>query len=482
MTPCPSRRRELAELVDGALGIRETERLNAHLVGCRGCRAEVDSLRHVRTRLRASDPDPATSAALTDRLVSIAGTDAARPLYARPFDLQEPRALPSRRRRTRRVVAGAVTLTWLLLAGLVGVGWAAAPPTDTPALDPGPLAREEFAAVLNLGPLANPAVTAARATEFSEQKTGAVIEPAGPLGSLSPLGARERLEQAVRAPFQTSYAGRQVVQVRHLAGFWMVEADIEVRPGRGTHVTFPDRTGATRSALLPEETPAGPAILPSHDLLTGPGPTIAGRESVVVEARQDGRVAARWWLDAQSGVTLWQQTYDSAGAVTLSAGFRTLTIGSMAASRTLPPRLAPRGAAAGLALSSAESLGNQGWFWNRRVSGLDLVHVRRDGRDPMVHTAYGDGVATLSVLQQKGALAGAPEGFVWDPEHDAYRSLGMTTMYSWQSGDMVFTVATDGPAELAQRAVAELPHASPVLRTRTDRVLDGWRSLLEMGS
>jgi hypothetical protein len=54
-------------------------------------------------------------------------------------------------------------------------------------------------------------------------------------------------------------------------------------------------------------------------------------------------------------------------------------------------------------------------------------------------------------------------------------------MFAWQSSDTVFTVATDGPAEVAERAVAELPHDQPVLRTRVERVVDGWRALTGAG-
>lgn len=479
MTSCPSRRRELAELVDGALGIRDAERLNAHLVGCPGCRAELASLRQVRDRLRRAGAGSATSPDLTDRLLSIAGAGADQPLYARPFDPQPTGALPSVRRRTRQTVAGAVTMTCLLLAGFIGIGWAAAPPTRVPALDPGPMAREEFAAVIGSGPLADPAVVAARATGLIHDKTDVLLGPGAPTGPWSAADARDLLERADGVPFYTSFAGRQVVQVRHLAGFWITEVDLEVHPGRGAQITFPDRVGARRSALVPANAPFGVGtIAQHHDLFTAPGPRVAGRDSVVVEARRDGRVAARWWLDVEAGMVLWQQTFDRSGEVTLSAGFRSLTVGPIAMPRSLPPRLAPRSASATLALASTDTLSSQGWLCTRRVAGLDLVKVRSDPHDSMVHTVYGDGVATLSVIQQTGALTKAPNGFVWDPERRVYRSLGMTTMYSWQSGDSVFTVATDGPAELADRAVAELPHAKPVLRTRVDRVLDGWRAVL----
>lgn len=478
MTSCPSRRRELAEMVDGALGLRELERLNAHLVDCVGCRAEAESLRAVRDRVRGVNSGPPASE-LTDRLLKIAGERADEPLWARPFDRSQAGALPSLRRRKRQAVAGVMTMTCLLLAGLVGVGWAAAPPTRTPALDPGPVARSEFAAVQGETALANPAVIAARAAEATETKTGEAEVPPGPVGAFSTEEAGDWLHRAEAARLAVPHAGLQTVQIRHLAGFWVASVDVEVAPGRSTRVAFPDRAGVTRSALVPAEESKGlDRIVADHRILVAPGPTVAGRDTVVVEARAGDRSAARWWVDRETALILWQQTFDTSGATTLSAGYRSISVGPHEDPTHLPPRLVIRSSTANLTLASVGTLQGQGWQCADRLAGLDLARVRSDRADPMVHTVYGDGIITLSVLQQKGALTGAPDGFVWDPGMRAYRSLGITTMYAWQSGDTVFTVVTDGPAGLAERAVAELPHESPVLRTRVDRVVDGWLHLI----
>ncbi|MDO5499526.1 MAG: zf-HC2 domain-containing protein, partial [Propionibacteriaceae bacterium] len=440
MRPCPSRRRDLAELIDGALDLRERERLCEHLATCPGCREEAASLRAVRDRLRRIEPDSPASAALTDRLLSIAGEQADQPLYARPFDPQRPGTLPSPRRRAYRAVAGAMTLTCLLLAGLVGVGWTAAPPTRTQAVDPGPDARLEFTAALGKDPLGNPAVAAARGRYQPERKTRTLIGPGAPSGPLTVDGAHELLLRAAAAQSNTAHAGTQIVQIRHLAGFWLLDAHVVSRPGRGAVVAFPEKAGPRRAVILPVQERVGvETIAATHDLVAGAGPLVAGRPTHVVEAHREGRVAARWWLDAEAGLVLWEQTFDARGEVTMAAGYRSITVGRVAAPRSLPPRLAPRATTANLSLNSTERLRGQGWWCHRQLAGLRLVQVRHDERDPMVHTVYGNGVVTLSVFQQRGALAGAPAGFVWDPERKAYRSLGMTTMYSWQSGDRVFT-------------------------------------------
>lgn len=482
MRPCPSRRRELAELVDGALSVRDTERLNAHLVECSGCQDEVASLRRVREQLRIAGSSNVAPSELQDRLLSIAGPEADRPLYARPFDRSPTQTLPSRRRRAQRAVAGAVTVTCLMLAGLVGVGWAAAPPTRTPALDPGPMAREEFATMQAETPLSNPAVTAARARDVSRIKTERLVGPPAPTLQLTTQGALEALERAAAAPSRTTYAGSQIVQIRHLAGYGVTDVQVSGLRRLGTQVVLPGRDGVDRSLLIPDSSSEGvPALAVAHELRMGPAAPVAGREASVVEARQDGRAAARWWLDSETGLVLWQETLDERGEITMSAGYRTIEFGAVDAVRHLPPRLAAGGFTTNLALTKASVLARDGWQCDEHVAGLPLSRLRDDRRDGVLHAVYGDGIVTLSVFQQKGALAGAPTGFVWDPEMEVYRSLGLTTMYAWQSGNTVFTVATSGPGELAERAVAELPHDPAVLRTRVGRVFDGWRSLMGVG-
>ncbi|MDO5681956.1 MAG: hypothetical protein Q4G46_03905 [Propionibacteriaceae bacterium] len=485
MRPCPSRHRELGELVDGALNVRAAERLRSHLVGCPGCRAEVASLREVQQRLRSAGATSDASGDLTRRLMSIAGPEAAQPLYARPFDARPlsagPSALPRRRVRARRAMV-AVTVTCLLFVSLVGVGWAAAPQAAAGSIDPGPLARDEFAAVLGQQALANPALVAARAVELRERKTGVLLGPEGPTTSLTPHGAREALERADAASQQLTYSGRQLVQVRHLAGFWVADVDIENLAGRGARVSFPGRRGADRAALLPAPARRPLDVADDYALTTGPGPFVAERPTRIVDARHGERLAARWWLDADTDLVLWEQKYDESGATVLSAGYRSVRIGSVAKRRSLPPRFGPRKEVTGLAVSQADDLQRQGWLCDGQLAGLPLIAVRRAPADNMLHTVYGDGVVTVSVIQQRGALSGTPAGFVWDPRQRAHRSLGLTTRYAWQSRDIVFTVSTDGPADLATAAVAELPHLTPAAPSGTGRVVHGWLSLLGAGS
>ncbi|MEV6982355.1 zf-HC2 domain-containing protein [Sphaerisporangium sp. NPDC051017] len=71
-------------LMDGELGHAERERALAHLTFCADCRAELDSIRALKSRLRSLDP-PAVPADLTMSLLRMAEPGGPIPPRVRPF-------------------------------------------------------------------------------------------------------------------------------------------------------------------------------------------------------------------------------------------------------------------------------------------------------------------------------------------------------------------------------------------------------------
>ena len=68
----------------------------------------------------------------------------------------------------------------------------------------------------------------------------------------------------------------------------------------------------------------------------------------------------------------------------------------------------------------------------------------------------------MSVFEQRGRLAAAPDGASWDPGLEAYIWHGASEAATWQSGDTVFTVVTDGSEALLATAVDALaPRRQP---------------------
>lgn len=358
----------------------------------------------------------------------------------------------------------------------VAVGWAAAPPVRRAAVDPGPVALGEFTSALGSEPLAD-AATAAALT-VTPQTTTTRVESPEPGSATSSEGAYARLQRAQEATDHVAHTGTRRVQVRHVTGYWTTDVGVTARPGSGVEVTLPGRAG-TRTGFLPDQSSLGvDLVATNHTLLTGDGPVVAGRPTHVVEARDDESVAARWWLDRETGLVLWSEVR-SRGVVVRSSGFIDITLGG-GTGRHVAPRLTVPMPVTALTVTAAPQLARSGFACPTRLAGLDLVRMRQVG--DVLHSVYGDGVATVSVFEQRGALAGAPRGTVWDPALRGYRSQGLPTMITWQSGDRVLTVVTSAGIEHAAAVSAELPHDAPVLRTRTDRVVDGWRVVLaEMG-
>ncbi|WP_026927104.1 zf-HC2 domain-containing protein [Granulicoccus phenolivorans] len=491
MTAC-RQNPHLSAFVDGAMNHTEREWMMRHLVRCADCRAEVAELRTVRHRLRsrARTSPVRPSDSLAGRLVGIAGDDAEQPLWSRPFDHPRSpaedgtgRRLPRQRLRSR-LQRGALVLVTLTVA-VVAAGWFAAPPAATPAVDPIDQARGDFSAALTGNPLANPALNAALTIDEGDTYDEDAVTP-GPAGdeALGSERAYAELSRADRARGTVRVTGVQKIQVRYGAGYRTSQVTVRARQSDGQVVQVHQLHGGSTRMLVPGHgTPSGVDLIARNfELQAFAGPKIAGRASTLVEARDGSGIAGRWWVDNQTGVLLWQVTYGPGGQVQESAGWsRLLIAGSEPATSTVsvaePAQTLAQVDTHSMALAKAPELQAKGWVCETSLGGLELIRLRgqeAQGDPAIVSSVYGDGVRTVLVHQQQGALAGAPAGSTWDPHLGAYRQSGVPTVLTWQSGDRVYTVVTDGAEDLATQMVRELPHEAPVLRTRVDRVLDGW--------
>jgi anti-sigma factor RsiW len=98
---------DLSAYIDGALGVREVERVKAHLDVCPGCQQEYQGLQAVQRLLRGL-PDPAPPAGFLDRLHWRLQREASRP--APPRLLSALRETWSIRPFRLAVVAGGLVL------------------------------------------------------------------------------------------------------------------------------------------------------------------------------------------------------------------------------------------------------------------------------------------------------------------------------------------------------------------------------------
>jgi negative regulator of sigma E activity len=490
----------LAELwsayLDGALPDAERERLLAHLVDCEPCRRELADLRAVRALLARSDARSDAPADLPARLASIAGGDSGSPLWTRPFRRTAPGVLPSVRRSTRLRVAAAGLVLASVGATAVGAGYAASPYVAPPeVVDPMPRALAEFASVLAQFPLANDAATALLLASPSDLDASVGPPPPVPVSGerLDKGAAVDVLQRAVRAGQQTGYRGTQRVQVRRAGRTLAAEVSVAAEPGRGTELRVESpRGGVVLETFVP--VPAAPRLADdemvsllarTHTLTATAGATVGTRQATVVEAARKGSVrpAARWWLDRQTGLALWWETYDRDGARLISGGFSAIEVDPdpRSSSSHFAPTLATPVTTATLTLSTAESLSRHGWYCTTELAGLSLVRLRTDAADKpdAVHVVYSDGLSTIGVFEQRGTLVDPGRQATWDPAWNAFVNSGTTTTATWQSGSTVFTVVSDASPDIVAAAVSALPQERPAMPTTIERVRAGWVRIVE---
>jgi anti-sigma factor RsiW len=482
----------LAELrsgfVDGALSAEDRDRVITHLLGCERCRAEVAELRAVRDLLGRSGGGSVAPAPLSERLVSIAGDASVRP-WTKAFDDSRGLSLPSARRRARvRAVLGTVTAGAVLTAVCL-TGWFAAPAASLATVaDPADEAQAEFGAAAAELSVSGASLSALMLLDSLPEATadGSRVTRPARTGHHQDDEATAvgLLDRALAASRTTTVVGDQAVLAHMDDRTVAARVHIDTRSPQGTLVSVFDPHGTVlASSFAPDQVAARDGATPvdliadAYALSSESGVLVAGRPATVVAARDEhGMVAKRWWVDDASGVLLWQESYDDEGLST-AAGFTDVEVvpfATVGLSRTAS-RLA-----SSVVTAAAAQLSSSGWSCSDEMAGLALLEVSTDTpTDPRsVHAVYGDGASTVSVLQRHGRLSASPAGARWDDGLLAWRHNGAVRWATWQSGDTVYTVTTDGPASLLRRAVAAFPHEAPVETTTLGRVREGWSRIL----
>jgi len=220
-----------------------------------------------------------------------------------------------------------------------------------------------------------------------------------------------------------------------------------------------DHAGAGVLSLSPQML----ALLRANYLMQYVGSGSAnGRPALVVTLRrQDGTLAAQYWLDQATGLPLRRQLFDAGGRMVNEGAFVDLAIGRTDVGDEPAPG-APEWDARPRAAALAQ-LRARGWPVPPTLAGdlrlIDLTsQATRSGQ--VVDASYSDGLSVVSVFMQRGELAGALPGWsvttvsgqaVYSSEPDE-RSL------AWSAHGVVYTVLADAPPGLVQRVVADLPH------------------------
>jgi sigma-E factor negative regulatory protein RseB len=292
--------------------------------------------------------------------------------------------------------------------------------------------------------------------------------------------AQALLQRAVSAESATEYQGVEVMSVqddgsgRAAAVATTEVVDVTHLPGRGTVLVEDADDGtparAAFSAAQPDGDDSRPNVLlgllsRTYRLTVGADDVVAGRPAHQVEAyRADGSLAARFWIDAATGLLLRRDLLGAGGRVLRSSEFLQLAL-SASVPRHLPVML-PELSGHPLSADALDVWRADGWPCPLTVGGLSLFDARTTagGGATVLHLTYSDGLSAVSVFVEPGHLDGAAAS--------AYGTVAATVggqrvqvragaprEVVWSSSGYVITVVADAPPETVAAVVAGLPPA-----------------------
>jgi len=313
---------------------------------------------------------------------------------------------------------------------------------------------------------------------------GTPPEPADPSARSGPDAspvvqpqARRLLDRAAAAPATTAYYGVQFVSAWTSRATTSEVVDVDHEPGRGTTVStdaspaVPARSMTLAATGTPSIAGGGAVgVLAAHYSLAVVGTgSVAGRPVDIVAARRPGSAAdqpeaARFWLDRDSGLVLRREVYDRRGRTTRASAFVEVTIGSGSVGTTASSSsFGSRAWSATINTAALAQMRAKGWDCPDVLPGpLALVDARRGGATgDIVHLSYSDGIATVSVFEQRGRLAGgalAGHRRHQVAGHQVWVTGQVPRRVVWTSGRTVYTVVADAPERTVDQVVAALPH------------------------
>ncbi|MDR2984302.1 MAG: hypothetical protein LBV34_05620 [Nocardiopsaceae bacterium] len=194
---------------------------------------------------------------------------------------------------------------------------------------------------------------------------------------------------------------------------------------------------------------------------------------IVAVRRHDGTLAAKYWLDRQTGLPLRREMFDESGNRVSEGAFLDLTIGL---SGVVPPTLTQawetyvslhQTPGSRPTAARIRALHADGWPVPRTLAGvLQLASVSRTATrsGTVLDASYSDGLSVVSLFIQRGELEGDMPG--WHrfavnglPVYSTTRAGDLDEQgLAWSAGGFVYTVIADAPPQAISRIIAQLPH------------------------
>lgn len=321
-------------------------------------------------------------------------------------------------------------------------------------------------------------------TTAAAGRASAVASKAPAARRQSQVRAVSLLAQAAQAAILTSYQGEEVVtrwsgggggsvlvsNIWHSSGGQTVTQTLAAGTSLSSQPYLSsDHDGQSPEGVLGITAPLV-ELLESHYIVAYAGGGSAdNRTAQVVEAwREDGSLAARFWLDNATKLPLEREIFDSAAHVIsqdvfIKVRFADQVAAPAQAGATSEPQRPWSGQ---LSRAQLLALRARGWLVPSQLpGGLSLFTGAQTeaSTGTVLDLGYSDGLSVVSVFEQPGYLATELDGwqkttvaghviFVAEPDQ---RSL------TWSSRGMVYTVMADAPAQTVAAVVGTLPHDGP---------------------
>lgn len=296
------------------------------------------------------------------------------------------------------------------------------------------------------------------------------------------------LERAAAAPDHVSFHGTQIITSWGPQGSSSAMLDIVHAASQGSEITvvgspaspgakaFVQRANHASGATVD----GGPLELlkATYELAYKCCTDTIGRAAVLIEAlRGDRTLAARFWIDQETGLLLQRQLFSDDGKTMVRATvFTDLDIEKSEFIGHLPP-MAP-GSVEVVGLGNVDGLRSQGWMCAPSLpASLKLYDVHQDQATKSLQFSYSDGLFNVSLFEQRGELdPSAVAGYTASTTPEGarlYQRYGMPSYVVWSSEGIVYTLVGDLPFDTLGKVVAAFPHLPPPKVTAVQRMGTG---------
>ena len=296
--------------------------------------------------------------------------------------------------------------------------------------------------------------------------------------------AAHLLTQAAQAAVLTSYQGEEIISHWGTAngGSVLVSEIWHASGGQTITQTLTAGTASSSEPYLSSDTdgqwPEGVLgvttqlvrLLETHYVVVYAGAGSAdNRTAQIVEAwRENGSLAARFWLDDATKLPLEREVFDTTAHVISEDVFINVRFSKLA------PAAAPAGGPSDprgpwtdpLPAAQLLALRGSGWLVPPELpGGLSLFTGAQThtSTGTVLDLGYSDGLSVVSVFEQRGNLAAKLAGWqkITMAGHVIYAAEPDQRSLTWASRGMVYTVMADAPAQTVDTVIGVLPHDKP---------------------